>query len=88
MFDVLRDYGTILILREHKLPRVFYIPRVHLRTRLPIRRYENRKFDFIDVLKKYTRILNMTHMTLAACMLLSILAAFFGSMTHRKEQTH
>ena len=49
---MLRDYGIILI---HIGVFFFYIRRVRLHTRLPIRvcpRYENRKFDLIDVLKQ------------------------------------
>ena len=49
---LLREFG---ILREHTLPRLFYIRRVRIRTQLSTRvrpRYENRNFDLIAVLKK------------------------------------
>ena len=52
MFDVLPEYGTILILREHTLHIFFLIRHVRFRTRLPIRvrpRYETVR---LDVLKK------------------------------------
>lgn len=58
MFDVLRDYGRILILRQHTLRDFVYIWRVRFCTKLPIRvrpRYETRRFDLIDVLKKSIR---------------------------------
>ena len=68
--DVLCGYRTFLILREHTLPRFVYIRRVCLPTRLPFRvrlRFDNRK---------YTRLLNMTHMTLAVCTLISRLCVY------------
>ena len=41
---------------------------------------------------RQTRLLNMTHMTLAVCMLISRLrvhiCCILGSMTHRNQQTH
>ena len=96
MFDVLRDYGTILILREHTLPRFVLIRHVRFRTRMPIRarpRYENRMFDLIDVPKKvYAPFKHDAHgarsfvRSSADCAF--TFAAFFASMTHRKEQTH
>ena len=46
-------------------------------------------FDLIDVRKKYTRLSNMTHAVLYAhqqnCAF--TFAAFFGSMTHKKDCT-
>jgi hypothetical protein len=55
MFGVLREFG---ILREHTLPRLFYILRVRIRTQLSTRvrpRYENSNFDLVAVLKKGKR---------------------------------
>ena len=52
MFDVVRDYGTIFIIRGHTLRSFFYFgvcAHIHICVRP---RYERRKFDSIDVLKK------------------------------------
>ena len=93
MFDVLREFR---ILREHTLPRLFYIRRVRLRTQLSTRvrpRNENRNFDLIAVLKKINAPFN--HDAHDACSLCadqqivrSHLMYFFASMAHRKEQAH
>ena len=93
MFDVVRVYGTILILKEHTLPRFFLhlACALYTRTRLPIHacpRAALLLFVLNDILKKVYAPHDARSLYAYQQIMRSLFAAFFGSMTHRKEQTH
>ena len=92
MFDVLRDYRTILMEREIRLSACSYpytvaVPRCRKKS------YSSNKNRNLDLLKKVDT--HFKHGAHDACSLYahqqivrSHLLHLFGTMTHRKEQMH